>query len=271
MAAVAVFQFVYLGAPSFGKQLVSHTDAEDGQFLVLHCLADMLHGSIAGIGVARAVGDEQPVELHPSIIIVPGNANHFHVTFQQAADDVMLDAAIHKEHFLLTGSFVVTDNLLAANFIHIIHIGIRGLRHFIRFIIKGDTSHHHPMLAKHLCQFAGIDARDARNLFAFQPVTETFHRIPMAIIFTIIAYNNGFGMDMLALHKSGKPIRFESKRRHTVIAHQRIGERHQLSGIRRVGQAFGITRHGCVEDHLSRYRFFKAERLAVEAAPVVED
>ena len=82
--------------PSFGKQLVSHTDAEDGQFLVLHCLADMLHGSIAGIRVARAVGDEQPVELHPSIIIVPGNANHFHVTFQQAADDVMLDAAIHK-------------------------------------------------------------------------------------------------------------------------------------------------------------------------------
>ena len=63
MAAVAVFQFVYLGAPSFGKQLVSHTDAEDGQFLVLHCLADMLHGSIAGIGVARAVGDEQPVNF----------------------------------------------------------------------------------------------------------------------------------------------------------------------------------------------------------------
>ena len=71
-------------------------------------------------------------------------------------------------------------------------------------------------------------------------------------------------------YHSGNSAVFEAEHI-AVIAHQRIGERQQLSGVRRVGQAFGITRHGCVEDHLSRYRFFKAERLAVEAAPVVED
>ncbi len=96
MAAVTVLQFVYPRASSFGEQLVAHTDAEDGQFLVRHSAADILHGGIARIGVARPVGDEQPIELHSVIIIVPGNADDFHVAMQQAADDVILDAAIHK-------------------------------------------------------------------------------------------------------------------------------------------------------------------------------
>ena len=69
MAAVTVFQFVYLGAPSLGKQLVSHTDAEDGQFLVLHCLADILHGSIAGIGVVD--GSPGPLEMNSPSNSIP--------------------------------------------------------------------------------------------------------------------------------------------------------------------------------------------------------
>ena len=85
------------------------------------------------------------------------------------------------------------------------------------------------------------------------------------------ASRNGFGMDVFTLHECRQPVWLDGERRYTVVARQRISERHQLAGVRRVGQAFGITRHGCVEDHLSRYRFFKAERLAVEAAPVVED
>ena len=75
-------------------------------------------------------------------------------------------------------------------------------------------------------------------------------------------------MDTFTFHKGSQSIRFDSERRHTIIAHQRISERHQLSGIRGVSQALGIPRHSCVENHLSRYRLFVAKRLAVEAAPV---
>lgn len=106
MAAVSIFQFVYLGAPRLGKQLVPHTYAEDRQFLVLHRLADIPYGSIAGIRVAGTVGDEQTVELQPVIIVVPGNTDHFDTTPQQTTDDVVLDTAIHKHYAfpLRTGS-----------------------------------------------------------------------------------------------------------------------------------------------------------------------
>mgnify|MGYP005944803755 CR=1 FL=1 len=174
-------------------------------------------------------------------------------------------------NFLSALARVVTDNFPATHLIHVVYTRISGLGHIIGIVVKDNLSHHHPVLAQHFRQLAGIDARNARHLFAFQPVAEAFHGIPMTVVTGIIAYDKGFGMDAFALHKYRQPVGGEGKRRHTVIAHQRIGERHQLSGIRRVGQAFGITRHGCVEDHLSRYRFFKAERLAVEAAPVVED
>ena len=127
------------------------------------------------------------------------------------------------------------------------------------------------MFAEHLCQLTCIDTCDARHLFALQPISKAFHSVPMAKVFTIITYNNGFRMDTFAFHKGSQSIRFDSERRHTIIAHQRISERHQLSGIRGVSQALGIPRHSCVENHLSRYRLFVAKRLAVEAAPVVED
>ena len=143
--------------------------------------------------------------------------------------------------------------------------------HIIGIVVKDNLSHHHPVLAQHFRQLAGIDARNARHLFAFQPVAEAFHGIPMTVVTGIIAYDKGFGVDAFALHKYRQPVGGEGKRRHTVIARQGICKRHQLSGIRRVGQAFGIARHGSIEHHLSRYRLFITKRLAAEAAPVVKD
>ena len=127
------------------------------------------------------------------------------------------------------------------------------------------------MLAQYLCQFACVDARDARNLFAFQPVAQTFHCIPVRVFFTVIAYDNRFGMDFFALHESRQSVCFEREGRHTIVTYQRVSQCHQLTGIRRVGQAFGVSGHCRIENYFTGYRFLIAERLAMKAAPVVED
>ena len=87
------------------------------------------------------------------------------------------------------------------------------------------------MFTKNLSQLARINACDTGNLLAFQPVTETFHRIPVAVFIRIVTYDNRFRVDFLTFHESGKSIRFDGKRRNTVVTYQRIGKRHQLSGV----------------------------------------
>ena len=65
MAAVTVLQLIDLRPACLAQQLVSHADAEDRQFLIRHCLADVLHGGIADIGVARALLMKSPSNAKP--------------------------------------------------------------------------------------------------------------------------------------------------------------------------------------------------------------
>ena len=141
----------------------------------------------------------------------------------------------------------------------------------LRLIIKDNLSHHHTMFAEHFRQLAGVNTCDAGNVFTFQPVTETFHCVPVAVFIRIVAYDNRFRMDFPALHESSEPVRSDCKRGNSVVTYQRIGKSHQLSGIRRVGKALGISGHGSIENYFARHRLFVAKRLAGEPAPVVKD
>ena len=71
VAAVSVFQLVDFRPSGLAEELVAHADAEDGELLVLHRPADVLHRGIARVGVSGAVGDEQPVILQAVEVIVP--------------------------------------------------------------------------------------------------------------------------------------------------------------------------------------------------------
>ena len=127
------------------------------------------------------------------------------------------------------------------------------------------------MLPKNLSQFARVNARDAGNLFPFQPVAEAPHRIPMAVFIRIVTHDKRLRMDFPAFHENGKPVRSDGKRRNPVVARQRISKRHQLSGIRRVRQTLRISGHGSIENHFTRHRLLIAKRLAGKPAPVVKD
>lgn len=61
--------------------------------------------------------------------------------------------------------------------------------------LKNDFSFHATLFPEQFGQFARIDTRDARYFFFFQPFAEAFHGIPMTVIFGVIRYDDGFGMD----------------------------------------------------------------------------
>ena len=116
-----------------------------------------------------------------------------------------------------------------------------------------------------------IYTRNTRYLLSFQPVGKTFYRVPVIILLAVIAHDNCLCMNFFTLHKSRQSVGLDGKRRYTIVSYKRISKRHQLSCIRGVCKAFGISGHGCIKHNLARYGLFVAERLAAESAPVVKD
>ena len=78
-------------------------------------------------------------------------------------------------------------------------------------------------------------------------------------------------MDFLTLHKRRQIILFDRERRYSVVSDQRIGQHHQLTGVRRIGKAFRITGHGSIEHHFAGYRLIVTKREAVELASVIQN
>ena len=185
----------------------------------------------------------------------------------------MFHTTVHQNHFRCGGVAVgrrIAHDFLATYFRHEVNALVLRLGHVLRFVIEKDFSHHHAVFAEHFGEFTRVNARDAGHFFALQPFGQTFFRIPMRIVRTVIADDDRPRVDAVAFHESGHPIFFKREGRHTIIAHQRVSEHHKLSGIGRIGEALRIARHGRVEYDLTGHRSFIAEALSVKASTVAE-
>ena len=181
-----------------------------------------------------------------------------------------------KRHFRSVRQ--VDNDLFTGNAVHIVDAAV--VRHFtftfhlstFTFVIGGadnDTSHHYAMFPDLLRQCTGVDTGDSGDHLTLQPVAKALDSIPMAIFFAIVTHDNRLCMDFLTLHEGRQAVLFDRERRHPIVSDQRIGQNHQLPGIRRIGKAFGITGHSGVEHHLAGHCLVETKREAVKHASVV--
>ena len=78
---VSVFQLVGLGACCACQELVAQTDAHAGTYVrVIEKRLDMLHRRFATLGVARAIGKEQTIEVERVEVIIPRHTNDLDAT-----------------------------------------------------------------------------------------------------------------------------------------------------------------------------------------------
>ena len=173
MRTVTILQLVNLSTSSLRQQLVTHTYTTYRFVALLHLLAYYLYCILTHVWVARTVSKEQTVKLHIGIVIVPRHTNHFASSVDEATDDVCLHTTIHKHHLLgflacwhTALSWLISDNFLDWHLIHEVHSFVVCLRNIVWFVIKEYLAHHHTMLSQHLCQSAGVDARDGRDFFS---------------------------------------------------------------------------------------------------------
>ena len=207
VAAVAVLQLIDRGASSLGEQLVAHADTTDGLAAAAHLLADDLHGLGAHVGIARTIGQEETVKLQRVEIIIPRYTDDFHVATKEATQDVVLYTTVYEDHLLISLAFVVADYFLARNLSYEVYTLIASRRGLVlRLVVKHNFTHHHTVLTQHFGQFARVDSCDARHLFALQPVTQAFSRIPVAVLFAIVSDNQRRGINAVAFEEVGQPV-----------------------------------------------------------------
>ena len=252
MRTMTIFKLVNRSATGFCQQLITHTDTANRLCRKAHLLSYNVYGILTHIRIAGAIGKEQSVEVHIRIIIVPRNAYYLYTSVQKTSDNVILYAAVNKNN-LLSGSFVVTYNLLAAYFVYKVNTFIVCCRDIVRLIIKKNLAHHYTMLAQYLCKLTRVDARYSRNVLALKPVCKTFNSIPMRIHLAVICNNYCRCIYLITFHESGNSIVFHCERWYTIVSYQRIRKYHQLTCIRWVCQTLGITHHSRIKHHLACY------------------
>ena len=125
-------------------------------------------------------------------------------------------------------------------------------------------------LADDLRDPARVHAPNARHAVVLEPLSEAFARVPVAVLERIVGDDQSADVDTVRFEKAQQTVLLR-KLRNSVVADQRIGRHEDLTAVRRVGQAFGITGHGCVEDDFARNGRFGAEGVPFELSAVLED
>ena len=214
----------------------------------------MTDGSIAHFRVAGAVADEKPVIFHARIIVIPGNADDRRAASDEVPDDVVFHAAINQQD--PGPAFAVCNHFPAAYGID--KVLLVGIDEINVIVSENDLAQHGAFFPDDLGQRAGIDAIQPRNFIFFQPVAEALGGAPVAVLFRVIGNDERCYLYPFRLEEIGQPVG-QSDARNTVIADQRICSNQDLPGVRRVGQAFGVTGHRGVENHFAGHRPFISE------------
>jgi hypothetical protein len=109
-------------------------------------------------------------------------------------------------------------------------------------IDRRDAGPHRAFLAYVTNQCARINLRDSHDAVALQIIIERRRGAPIGDDLRQLAHDEAF---------DERATRFDVLRVHAVIADLGVGHRHDLPGVRRVGQNLLVAGHRGVEDYLA--------------------
>ena len=200
MTSMSIFEFVDGCASCFGKQLISHANTTNRFFAYVHLSAKDVNGIHTHVRVSWTISKEQSIKIHGSIVIIPWHSYHLDISFYETPYNICLNTTINKDN-LFADSLIISYNILATYFINKVNTFIFRLRNDIRLVVKKNLSHHDTMFTQHLCQLPCVYACDSWDTLSLEPVSETFHGIPMAVSFTIISYYYRRSINSVTLHE----------------------------------------------------------------------
>ena len=194
MCAVAVLQLDGPGAGGEGEELVSETDAHDGDLGRFHQFAEMVDGLLAMSGVARPVGDEDAVEVVGDFVdgVVVRKCRDACAAADKAAENVLFDTTVDDGDVEVAGAGADVEGGFGADLADEIDLfGVDEGFVLVRvvFFADGDAGEGGTLFPEVGYDGAGVDAGDGGDAFAGTPGAEAFDGGPVAVLFCDVCYD----------------------------------------------------------------------------------
>ncbi len=261
-AVVAEGELVGGAAQGRRQQLVAEADPEDGN--VPDQVADGVDGVGDGGGVARAVGQEDPVRAAGQDV-VGGRRRGDDVDgcdFRQEPQDACLDAEVVGDdrqrpvtHPVLDRGGDLLDQVDAVGAGLVVGRPLEG-----QLVGGAEGARHRPGLADVAGEAAGVDAGDPGHAGELQPGVEVDGAAPVRRAAGQVAHDDAPAERSPALGV---------QRRHPVVADVGVGEGDDLPGVGGVGEDLLVAAQDGVEHDLAGgHRRRRPHRLALEDGAV---
>jgi hypothetical protein len=255
--AVAVLQLDGLCACGQGDELVAHADAHDGDLGGFEELAQVVDGVGAVGWVAGPVGDEDAVKVVGDLVdgVVVGEAGNAGAAGDEAAEDVLLDAAVDQgDVHVAEGGADVEGGLGgdAADQVDGLRVDEGLVLVRVVLLADGDAGERGPLLAEVGDHLASVDAGDGGDSLAGAPLGERLDGGPVAVLQGVVLDNDTRGLDVGGLEVAEQTVLVTGSGGYTVVTDQRLGEDKDLATVGGVGHGLGISDERGGEDGFTR-------------------
>ena len=201
MSAVSVLELDGAGAGSKREELVAETDAHDRDLRRFHQFAEVVDGSLAMGWIARAVGDEDSVEVVGHFVdgVVVGEGCDAGATADEAAEDVFFDAAVDDGDVEVAGTGADVEGGFGADLADEVDLfGVDEGLVLIGVVLFADrdASERGTLLAEIRHNGAGVDAGNGGHSLPSTPGTEAFDGCPVTVLFCHVCHDNTRGLNI---------------------------------------------------------------------------
>ena len=275
--AVAVLELDGTRARRQREQLVAQADAHDRHRRLVHQPAQVVHGGLAVRRVAGPVGDEDAVVVPHHLVdgVVVREHGGVRAAADQAAQDVLLDAAVDNGNMRATLRVRRRDveGRLGADLAHQVdllrvHEGLVLVR--VVLLADRDARERGALLAQVRHDGARVDARHGGHALARAPLAERLDGRPVRVLEGRVGHDDAAGLDVRRLEVLEQAKVVARRRRHAVVADQRLREDEDLAPVRRVRQRLRVADERGGEDGFAGDVGLGAEGLAIEDRPVLQ-
>ena len=186
VSTVAVLEFDGSGTGGQGEQLVSKTDAHNGDLGRFHQFAEMVDCILAMGWVTGTVGDEDSVEVVGDFVdgVIVREGGDAGTAADKASQDVFLDSTVDDSHMEVSGGTDVERRFGAdlPDKVDLFRVHERFVLIGVVFLANGNTGERRSLLPKICYDCPCVHPRNRRNAFPCAPLAQTLHRSPMAVL-----------------------------------------------------------------------------------------
>jgi hypothetical protein len=274
VSTVAVLQLDRLCASSESDQLVTHTDAHDGDLGAFEQFAEVVHSRSAVSWVTRSVGDEDTVEVVGHLVdgVVERETSNAGTSGHETAKNVLLYTTVDQSDMHVTERGAHVERSLCADAADQVdgfgvHVGLVLVG--IILLADGDASQRRTLLTEVSYDLTGVNARDGWDTLASAPLRKTFDCGPVAVLERVVLDYNARRLNPWRLKVSEQAMLISGRRGHAVVADERLGEDEDLTTVRWVGHRLRVADERRGEDGLAGDVGFGAKRLSGEDRPIL--